>query len=58
VYDTLGLIAAEEPVVLQPARILRANGLHAFFSDAFEFLKVAIVDLEPGSDLNFTRRPA
>jgi hypothetical protein len=50
------MVFAEEPVVLQRARILGANGLQALFGDAFEFLKFAIVDLEPGNQQNFTHR--
>ena len=56
VYNTLGMVAAEEPVVLQRPRILGANGLHALIGDALECLELAVVNLEPGSNLVLTHR--
>ena len=42
VYHTLGIVAAEEPVVLQRPGVPGANRFHAFGGETLEFLKLAM----------------
>ena len=51
VYQTLGIVAAEEPVVLQRSGVPGTNRFHALGGETLEFLKLAMVDLEPSNDL-------
>lgn len=55
-YYTLGIVGAEEPVVLQRPAVPGANRFHALSGDMLEFFKLAIVNLEPGYALNFAHR--
>jgi hypothetical protein len=56
VYHTLGIVAAEEPVVLQRPGVPGANRFHALGGETLEFLKLAMVDLEPSNALKFAHR--
>src|SRR5262249_8296073 len=46
VYQAFGIVAAEEPVVLQGAGVPGADRFHAHGGETFEFLKLARVDFE------------
>jgi len=56
VYQAFGIVAAEEPVVLQGPVVPGADRFHALDGEAFEFLKLARVDFESSNALQFVHR--
>src|SRR5206468_1114614 len=50
VYQTLGIVAAEEPVVLQGPGVPGADRFHALGGETFEFLKLAMLLFRPAQD--------
>src|SRR5262245_47926148 len=55
-HQTLSIVAAEEPVVLQGPGVLGADRFHALGGETFEFLKLARVDFESSNALQFVHR--
>src|SRR5438132_491550 len=55
-HDTLGMVVAEEPVVLERSGVPGANRFHALDGETLEFLKLAMVDLESCDGMKFTHR--
>src|SRR5215510_3666996 len=55
-YQAFGIVAAEEPVVLQGPGVPGADRFHALGGETFEFLKLARVDFESSNALQFVHR--